>query len=280
MFHLYSPAKVNLFLYIVGKMANGYHSLVSQMQAVSLADTLSFSLSESDSLTCSNPTLPTDCSNLVLKAVNLFRRKTGLQFGVKIHLEKRIPMGGGLGGGSSNAATTLWGLNELLGRPATEDQLRTWSAEIGSDIPFFFSSGSALITGRGEEVVSVPFPHTLNTPLWIICPNYHSNTAKMFSHFRPTERQERDPSQLKEASLKGSLEYFNDFETILFRLHPEQTQMKESLYQLGFNCVTLSGSGSAYWCIGTPSTTTFDNGLLVATEVVPLQRKSHRWYTL
>src|ERR1700733_15970617 len=113
MLTLLSPAKLNLFLRIVRRRPDGYHDLASLFQTVSLADTLHFSLSERDQLTCTDPALLTDHTNLVLKAVDLFRKKTGLSFGLKIHLEKHIPYQSGLGGGSSNAATTLWALNQL-----------------------------------------------------------------------------------------------------------------------------------------------------------------------
>src|SRR5262249_13981075 len=108
MLTLLSPAKINLFLRILGKRPDGYHELASLFQAIDLADTIHFSLSDADHLTCTDPAIPVDRSNLIWKSVNLFRRKTGLNFHLKIHLEKKIPHQAGLGGGSSNAATTLW----------------------------------------------------------------------------------------------------------------------------------------------------------------------------
>ncbi len=143
MLTLNSPAKVNLFLRILRRRSDGYHDLASLFQAISLYDTIHFALSDHDELTCDKPGIPTDSTNLILKAADLFRRKTGLKFGLKAHLEKRIPHEAGLGGGSSNAATTLWALNQLHGQPASPDELIAWSGEIGSDITFFLSHGTA-----------------------------------------------------------------------------------------------------------------------------------------
>ena len=158
MLTLFSPAKINLYLHVIKKRTDGYHDISSLFQAIDLGDTLHFEWSnhEPDKLTCTDPNLTTDSSNLIMKAVLLFRQKTDWHHPVSIHLEKRIPIQSGLGGGSSNAATTLWALNEKAGRPASIEQLQTWSAEIGSDIPFFFSEGTAHCLGRGEEVKSIP----------------------------------------------------------------------------------------------------------------------------
>lgn len=134
---LKSPAKVNLFLRIVGKRPDGYHELASLFQSISLYDLLHFTPSTQDVLTCTDPSLPIDKTNLIWKAVDLFRKKTNLHTFVKVHLEKNIPTQAGLGGGSSNAATTLWALNQLCGKPATDLQLSQWAGEIGSDVSFF-----------------------------------------------------------------------------------------------------------------------------------------------
>ena len=145
-----SPAKLNLFLRVLRKRSDGYHELASLFQAIDLVDALHVREVSEDRFSCSDPAL-LGPSNLVLRALKLFREKTGLQFPVEMHLEKRIPMQSGLGGGSSNAATALFALNVLAGRVATEEQLCAWSQEIGSDVPFFFSLGTAYCTGRGKS---------------------------------------------------------------------------------------------------------------------------------
>lgn len=145
MLSLHSPAKINLFLRILHKRADAYHELASLFQTVDLSDILHLSLSETDSLVCSDKTLAVDSSNLIIKAANLFRKKTGIDQGLSVHLEKKIPMEAGLGGGSSNAATTLYGFNELCGRPATEAELISWASEIGSDVSFFFLKARPIV---------------------------------------------------------------------------------------------------------------------------------------
>ena len=157
---LQSPCKLNLFLRILKRRDNGFHDLASLFQAISLADHLHFSKLDSwalkDELTCSDATLEIDDSNLVTRALNLMREKTGVNAYFKVHLEKNIPMQAGLGGGSGNAATAMYAFNNLCGSPASNDEMKKWSGEIGSDITFFFSTGTAYCTGRGEAVEPLP----------------------------------------------------------------------------------------------------------------------------
>ncbi|MBT7461660.1 MAG: 4-(cytidine 5'-diphospho)-2-C-methyl-D-erythritol kinase, partial [Waddliaceae bacterium] len=156
MLKLSSPAKVNLFLKVVRRRDDGFHDIVSLFQTISLEDRLTFSFSEKDKVSCSDPSIPTDGRNLVNKARDLFRKKTGTDATFDIAIEKNIPAEAGLGGGSSNAATTLWALNTLAGNPATHDELREWASELGSDVAFFLSHGTALCTGRGEKIKELP----------------------------------------------------------------------------------------------------------------------------
>ncbi len=116
---LFSPAKLNLFLRVLSKRKDGYHEIASLFQAIDFGDILTFALSDKDKLTSSDPSIPHDRSNLIFQAADQFRRQTGLHFGLEVDLEKKIPTQSGLGGGSSNAATTLWALNELHGRPVS-----------------------------------------------------------------------------------------------------------------------------------------------------------------
>jgi 4-diphosphocytidyl-2-C-methyl-D-erythritol kinase len=151
--NLFSPCKINLFLRITGKRPDGFHDLASLFHVISLGDTIKFSLSPSksrDRLSTNVPGVPVDESNLIIKALNLYRQKTGTDNFFWIHLDKKVPTGAGLGGGSSNAATALWAANQFAGSIASEKDLQEWSGEIGSDIPFFFSRGAAYCTGRGE----------------------------------------------------------------------------------------------------------------------------------
>src|SRR5215471_15207045 len=174
-----SPCKVNLILNILGKRADGFHELETVMHPVNLFDELSFArVTRGFHLTCSDPTLPTDASNLVHRAATLFFQKTEIRDGVRIHLEKHIPLAAGLGGGSGNAATTLSGLNELFGEPLSSSQLHDIAASLGSDVPFFLQSRPALATGRGEHVQSLdPFPALQGSAFLLIHPGFGIETA-------------------------------------------------------------------------------------------------------
>lgn len=252
-----SPAKINLFLRILGRRPDGYHELASLFQAIDLHDTLTFTLADTDHLDCSSSIIPTDRSNLIWKAVDLFRRKTGLPFAIHIDLEKRIPIEAGLGGGSSNAATTLWAVNELLGRPASEDQLTQWSGEIGSDIPFFFSSGTAYCTGRGEIVKSLSHlsrptrqPDGADEFIWIVKPQQGLSTPQVYGRLDLPALEPRDPLVALTEFANGTPYYFNDLEEAAFVSMPSLRLFKQHLLDSGFEFVMLSGSGSSFVCIG------------------------------
>jgi 4-diphosphocytidyl-2-C-methyl-D-erythritol kinase len=250
MLTLRSPAKINLFLKLLNKREDGYHELASLFQSIDLCDTIRMSLSSYDSFTCDNLTLPVDSSNLVQKALALFRKKTGLEQSVNIQLTKKIPIEAGLGGGSSNAATTLWGLNELFDRPVTSEDLKSWSAELGSDISFFFSQGTAYCTGRGEIITSL---QPLNAQkLWIVKPNLGLATKEVFRKVKLEDLPSSDPLKYLNDCVKGSLSCFNDLEVAAFSLMPELETLKKKLLSLGFPIVLMSGSGSSFFCIGDP----------------------------
>lgn len=275
MLRLYSPAKVNLFLRIVKRRPDGYHELASLFQTIDLCDTLSFSFNSSDTLTCTDAAIPTDHNNLVWKAANLFRRKTGHAFGIKIHLEKNIPAQSGLGGGSSNAATTLWALNELRGRPATLAQLIEWSGEIGSDITFFLSNGSAYCTGRGEIMKFLdPLPPKT---LYIIKPEEGLSTPSVYKNLCLDKLIPQDPLQTLHSFQTGAPHYYNDLEQPAFTMMPSLAILKQRLLEAGFETVLMSGSGSSFFCLG--------KGVLpplpgfFVTKASFINRSDHDWYS-
>ena len=174
---LRSGCKVNLLLNILGKRSDGFHELETLLHPVGLYDELSFSLAHRGvQFTCSDPSLPLDQSNLVVKAANSFSARCGRE-GVRIHLHKRIPAAAGLGGGSGNASTTLLGLNELFGKPLTNAALVEIAAGLGSDVPFFLQSKPALGLGRGEQV-TVLDPFSCLSAVWIVLvrPNFGVST--------------------------------------------------------------------------------------------------------
>lgn len=249
MLQLFSPAKINLFLRIVSKRSDGYHNLSSVFQTISLGDTLTIELHDHDVLTCTDPSLPIDDSNLILKATNLFRRKTNLAQGFKIHLIKRIPIQAGLGGGSSNAATTLWACNQLTKANVSLNSLKEWSAEIGSDISFFFSQGTAYCTSRGEAVYHLPALET--KALWIVKPQGGLSTPEVYRRLNfSTPVSEKAVKRDLDGFLSGSLPYFNDLEKPAFEIRPELLELKTFLLECGFETVLMSGSGSSFFCLG------------------------------
>ena len=161
MIELSAPAKINLNLRILGKREDGFHGLETLMTYVDLADTLTVSKAATLRFTCSRPDLETE-DNLVIRTVRLLEREVGRDLPLNIHLEKRTPSGAGLGGGSSDAAATFKAVRELYELEMSNERLETLSAELGSDIPFFISGGTAWCRGRGEILEPVEFPWKLN----------------------------------------------------------------------------------------------------------------------
>jgi 4-diphosphocytidyl-2-C-methyl-D-erythritol kinase len=179
---VWAPAKVNLFLEVLGKRTDGYHELETVMVAVSLYDKLVFTEEPSGAVAfqCDDATLPQGPTNLVVRSALLLRDRFGdrAQRGVSIQLHKRIPAGAGLGGGSSDAAATLAALNEFWRLGLTPDRLADLGAEIGSDVPFFFSAPAAVGRGRGEQLTRVSLPQPLF--LVLVCAQEAVSTAEVF----------------------------------------------------------------------------------------------------
>jgi 4-diphosphocytidyl-2-C-methyl-D-erythritol kinase len=253
-FTLFSPAKVNLFLRVLHLRQDGYREIASLFQTISLGDDLVFRKNGShDQLTTDEPTLPCDTHNLIWKALMLFRSRVKKDFSVSIHLVKRIPIGAGLGGGSSNAATALWGLNLLHGKPVPEETLRNWAAELGSDVPFFFSQGTAYCTGRGEIVESYPTLSLNIEKQWIVQPRERLATAEVYKCWHPDQSALDSPEELLASFYKGKPIYRNDLEKPASLLLPRLSSYKKELQKLGLSPVMLTGSGTAFFCKGNPS---------------------------
>jgi 4-diphosphocytidyl-2-C-methyl-D-erythritol kinase len=177
-----APAKLNLFLQILGKRPDGYHDLKTLMVTLpGLADKLTLSAADSFSFTCDDPDLPTGESNLVVKAVRAFESATGRSCHFHIHLEKRIPHGAGLGGGSSDAATTLLALNQHHDNVLGMDALTEIAGRIGSDISFFLTPGPSWCTGRGEVIH--PAPHFDPLTVLLLKPSFGVSTVDAYGRF-------------------------------------------------------------------------------------------------
>jgi 4-diphosphocytidyl-2-C-methyl-D-erythritol kinase len=261
-----SPCKVNLLLNILGKRPDGFHELESVMHPISLFDRLTFQRGGSGiQLTCSEPTLPTDSSNLVYRAAEAFLTTARISEGVTIYLEKRIPLAAGLGGGSGNAATTLLGLNEIFGHPLTPAQLETVAASLGSDIPFFLQDKPALATGRGEKIQSLDFFSALGgTALLLIHPGFGIATAWAYQQLakfpdalngRPG-RAKKLVSLLHQTDLKSATsEFYNSLEAPALEKYPLLALFQEFLRDNGAVGTLMSGSGSTTFAIVEDKTT-------------------------
>ena len=277
MLTLYSPAKINLFLKIIQKRKDGYHDLASLFQAIDLHDTLHFELSEKDDLICDDLSLPTDSNNLIIKAANLFRQKTSFKFGLKVHLVKKIPSQAGLGGGSSNAATTLWALNQFFHQPVSLQELSQWGTEIGSDVSFFFSEGTAFCTGRGEQLSPLKLSSP-KTDLWIIKPEEGLSTPEVFKALQLSDKQPIDVNEIysRLSQFQQEPKYFNDLEKPAFERLPKLAALKNLLISQGFETVVMSGSGSAFFCLGKGVPPSIP-GLFTAHSSF-INREMNQWY--
>lgn len=247
-----APAKINLFLEILGKRPDGYHEIETVMQEVSLCDYIYMENHDRDiEFTCSDPKLPAGGDNLVLKAVRLFQKESRISRGVKIYLEKRIPVGAGLGGGSSDAVATLFGLNKLWRVGYDEKKIMLLAEKLGSDTPFFVSGNTAVCKGRGEVVI--PYPLDVKYNYIIIYPRFEVSTATVYKNFKIVlTKNLKDVSFFLQSLSSGSPEKLgsslhNRLEEVVFRLYPGIEKIKKTLAMFDFCGVLLSGSGSALY---------------------------------
>ena len=257
---LRASAKVNLLLNILGPRPDGFHELETVMHPVPLADRLSFErISSGLEFTCTEPTLPTDRSNLVVRAAQAFRQRAAVPDGVRIWLEKHIPMAAGLGGGSSDAAATLLGLNRLFGEPLEPEALCQLAAALGSDVPFFLQPTPALATGRGERIVALEWFGVLDT-LWmlLIHPGFGISTAWAYQNLArfPMARNGRPgrAARLIEQLRGGDLaaagaEFYNSLEAPALAKFPILGLYQEFLRCEGALATLMSGSGSTTFAL-------------------------------
>lgn len=246
-------AKINLFLEVVRRRSDGYHDLVSVFQEIPLADRLSAEPAEHEiSLACSNPFLPTDDRNLVVRAARLLREEAGISQGIHFVLEKHIPAGGGLGGGSSDAAAALrlacriWNLT-----PPPEDLARLALA-LGSDVPFFLQGGTCLAEGRGE--ILTPLRGAPRLEPILLLPPWSISTARAYAALSPTTLGTRSISSFLRALERGDLfamaeESFNRFEDVVFLFEPREKKLYDAVASCHPLALRMSGSGSALWCL-------------------------------
>lgn len=250
---IFAPAKVNLILRVLDRRSDGYHNLWSIMQTVGLEDEVSIRVAPQRSdilLQCDDSSLRTDHTNLVYRAAAAVLGRSGKTIGLEIHLTKRIPMGAGLGGGSSDAAATIIGLTHLLGLGWTSAQMADVGQALGSDVPFFCYAPAAIVSGRGEGVR----PIQLIGNRWIVLVNPGFPVETKWAYQQLSQgRRSIDPlsDQLRQLEKSDCLSWcevlsqaINDFEAPVFMAHPVLREVKEKLLSEGAESALLSGSGA------------------------------------
>ena len=255
-FALPSFAKINLTLRVLGRRRDGYHELSTVFQTVSLRDRLTFRALADDriELACDAAGVPADESNLVHRAAVLLRGRYGVRRGARIEIEKTIPAGGGLGGGSSNAAAALVGLARLWEIETGGEELSALGALLGADVPFFFTGGTARGAGRGD-VIS-PLPDAPRVHLLIVTPPVRVSTAEAYKSLSAPALTKAEGAvnfyvSRAAADFSGSLRgvLANDFEPAIFRRFPEIEGARDALLRAGADAALLSGSGSSVFGI-------------------------------
>jgi 4-diphosphocytidyl-2-C-methyl-D-erythritol kinase len=246
---VWAPAKVNLFLEVLGKRPDGYHELATLMVTVGLFDTLELRETSEVALSCDDASLSAGEDNLVVRAARLLQRRCGVGRGVAMSLLKRIPMQAGLAGGSSDAAAALAGLNALWRLGLSTAELSALGAELGSDVSFFFHGPAAWCTGRGEIVE----PLKLGAPIDLVLavPRVGLSTAAVFRNLRLSE-EKVDGGPIRRAAQEGNTEeigrlLFNRLEGPAEEACPEVGRVREALMEAGAMSARMSGSGSVVY---------------------------------
>jgi 4-diphosphocytidyl-2-C-methyl-D-erythritol kinase len=273
-FTLPAHAKLNWRLHVLGRRIDGFHEIRTIFQTITLHDCLTFTARDDDRfvLTSDEPGIPVDERNLVWRAGLALRESYGIQRGASVHLEKRIPAEGGLGGGSSDAAVALLGLLHLWDIEADREELTELGARLGADVPFFFTGGTALGLGLGTEINRLPDVKAEH--LLIVTPRAKVSTAEAYKALRrPALTKESADIILSisraEAQLYGSLHevLHNDFEPAIYELYPEIARARACLIEQGAKGALLSGSGASVFGI-------FEKGEALARARSILERES------
>ncbi len=239
-----SPAKVNLYLRVLRKREDGYHDILSLMQRISLCDEMTFESTDGGiAVRCPGTDLPEDRGNIVFRAATAFFSRIGAPPEIRITIRKQIPISAGLGGGSSNAATTLMTLNEMHGAPLTQEELMKIGARIGADVPFFVFGKTAWASGIGDLLTEATFA----PPLWfvLINPGFEISTKMVYQELnlgltKHGINYSIPRFQATEDLIRGLL---NDLEKVTLPIHPVLDQIKIFLLENGARGALMSGSG-------------------------------------
>ncbi|HKE58690.1 MAG TPA: 4-(cytidine 5'-diphospho)-2-C-methyl-D-erythritol kinase [Pyrinomonadaceae bacterium] len=249
-------AKINLNLRVLGKRPDDYHEVWTVLQTVSLHDGLTFSRRSDDQvrLTCNDPEIPVDDSNLIVKAAQVLRKQAAVSFGADIHLLKRIPTQGGLGGASANAAVALLGLSQLWQLEVDISELCQLGKGLGADVAFFFHGGTAIAEGIGTDISTLPDLPAKS--LIIVTPTTGVSTAAAYQALKaPSLTSQGSVSILASSFAEPSLgdcaqwPLHNDFEAVIFEIKPEIGRAKRALIKAGARGALMTGSGSSVFGI-------------------------------
>jgi 4-diphosphocytidyl-2-C-methyl-D-erythritol kinase len=245
---LLAPAKINLSFEIKARRADGFHEIETLMAPISLADRLAIERAgdhDRIQFSCDDPSLPGGADNLVVRAAKLFRERVGINTGIRLALEKKIPHGAGLGGGSSDAASTLLGLNELFEAGLPPEELMKLAAQLGSDVPFFVAGSAAICRGRGELVTPTRLDAKLD--LLLLKPDFGVPTPWAYGRWkesRPLPGVDYSPEEF------GGIKFVNDLERPVFEKFIFLAHLKSWLRQQPEVAVALmSGSGSTVFAV-------------------------------
>ena len=240
-------AKINLGLHVLEKRPDGYHNIETVFHRVNLFDEITFGISSTITVESSPSIVPSDGRNICFKAARLLKDYLGIEAGVRISIQKNIPVGAGLGGGSSDAAGVLLHLPSYWGETVSKELLYSFALHLGSDVPYFLKQGSALAQGRGEvlDYFHLGLPVTI-----VLCnPGIRVSTAWAYQHINPQHRSMDLKSTVMEGMQHPALlsALTNDFESAVFKEHPAIEQIKETMLRSGAVLSLMSGSGSTVY---------------------------------
>lgn len=248
-------AKINLFLNVVNKREDGYHNLEMVMTPIQLHDVLTFEHTPINeiNLVCSKHVVSNKEGNIIYKVATHLKETFSIETGVKITLDKQIPLGAGLGGGSADAAATLRGLNKLWKLDLSIEELSKIGEAFGADIPFCIQNKLAIVKGIGEELMFLDKP--LKYPVLLIYPNLELSTKRVFESLKATDIIHHRINKVADAVYNNNYDLleqslFNSLEQPAFRLEPTIQKLKENIERWGYQGVLMSGSGSTIFVIG------------------------------
>ncbi len=264
---LYAPAKINFFLHVLGKRADGYHDLETWMQKLDLYDVIDLELFSGEGIdfSCVDAAVPCDDSNLVVKAARAFlsKSKRSYGFGLRIRLEKQIPVAAGLGGGSSDAGTILRGLNAFFGVEFSPGELIDMARPLGADVPFFAVEHNAVLaTGIGD--IMYPVDSVSDCLFLLVNPDVFVSTSWVFENLSLTRTSKTSKLSCFQKCKEGSLslqDLHNDLEQVTSARYPQIEDIKKSLRKAGASNVLMSGSGPTVFGVFP------DNGRLLDTDI-------------